>query len=282
MSQYICNVLFHHLLIFTYHLTITWTILRRELQLEWGDLGLSPKFVTVNPLALSGFHFITCRIRRTTLPHLGHWEGKWDGWESILSSLKPCGHGWILLCFGLITVFFWENGGILSSSATSFFARVLQRQGWREQAILRETCSCLTAGAWELHVPGSNRSFHTGIRLHPWLLKSWLQINTENQHPLPWPNISWGPHSESSPGPTFFLTSWLAFLLLIALPLLLPDHSSYPVWAFQFSSPSWFKWFTYSHSLYLVPSTWHPGQEWNIDKEQVLWAGVKIEMCLPK
>lgn len=74
----------------------------------------------------------------------------------------------------------------------------------------------------------------------------------------PRPNISCDPHSESSPKSTLFLTSWLAFLLLFALPLLLPDHSIYLVWAFPSSSPTWFKWFTYSHSLYLVPNTGHP------------------------
>lgn len=71
----------------------------------------------------------------------------------------------------------------------------------------------------------------------------------------PWLKISCGSHSESSPGTTLFLTSWLALLLLFALPLLLPHHSSYQVWV---SSPLWFKWFTYSYSLSLVPSTWHP------------------------
>lgn len=216
--------------------------------------------VTLKPLALSGFHFIICQIRRTTLPlaahlHLGHWESKWDGWESTLSSLQPCGHGWILLCFGLTTVF-WENGGILGSSAISFFTSFskskCEKNRWFSDLQL--------LNSWPLRglrILGPNRSFYARIRLYPWLLKTWLQINTENQHP-PKPDISCRPHSESSPGPTLFLTSWLAFLLLFTLPLLLPDHSSYLVWAFRISSPSWFKWFTYSHSLYLVPSTWHP------------------------
>lgn len=136
-----------------------------------------------------------------------------DGWESTLSSLKPHRHGWIL-CFALSSEKMVASLALLPHPSSSRFLQRVKRTGCSE-GDLQLAQLAISGGP---HILSPNRSFLAG-KAPPTTYKNWLRINTENQHSLG-PNITYGPHSESSPGPTLFLTSWLAFLLLFASPLL--------------------------------------------------------------